>query len=126
MAVSDIAVTVPRDGTRPITSRRTPKQAEAVMKKLLFLAALIGAIIAIAKRAKLDREQWEGLTEDDVRSRLDERLPNQIPDDKREMIADKIVSTMKDRGALADDVLDMDDTIDLSDPAGTPSEAAST
>ena len=96
------------------------------MKKLLFLAALIGAIIAIAKRAKLDREQWEGLTEDDVRSRLDERLPNQIPDDKREMIADKIVSTMKDRGALADDVLDMDDTIDLSDPAGTPSEAAST
>lgn len=95
------------------------------MKKLLFLAGLIGLIAFIAKRAKMDRSQWEGLTEDDVRTRLDERLPPQIPGDKRQMIADKIVTKMKDRGALTDADIDMDDTIDLSD-AETPSEAAST
>ena len=83
------------------------------MKKLMFLAALIGAAIYLSKRSTLDRSQWEGLSEEDVRSRLDERLPHQIPEDKRQMITDKIVDKMKDRGALGSSA--EGETIDLSD-----------
>ncbi len=68
-----------------------------------------------------DREQWEGLSEDDLRDRLDERLPSQIPDEKRQAIADTIVTKMKDRGAVAEPGIDVDDTIDLAE---TESEAA--
>ena len=93
------------------------------MKKFLFLAALIGLIALIARKAKADREQWQGLTEDEVRGRLDQRLPGQIPDEKRAMIADTIVGKMKDRGVLADEGIDIDEPIDLADEA--PSAATS-
>ena len=87
------------------------------MKKLLFLAALIGVIAFIARKAATDREQWEGLTEDELRSRLDERLPHQIPDDKREMITETILTKMKDRGAIAEETIDIDEPIDLAEAA---------
>ena len=89
------------------------------MKKLLFLAALVGIIALIARKATMDREEWEGLTEDELRSRLGERLPSQIPDDKREQITEKIVAKMKDRGAITDETLDIDEPIDLADSADT-------
>ena len=79
------------------------------MKKLLFIAGLIALISLIAKKAQADREQWSGLTEEDVRDRLDRRLPHRIPDDRRQVIADSIVTKMRDRGALQDE-----DTIDLA------------
>ena len=89
------------------------------MKKLLFLAALIGLIVAASRKAQVDREQWEGLTEDEVRSRLDQRLPNQIPGEKRQMITDKIVTKMKDRGTISDETIDADEPIDLADGVDT-------
>ena len=98
------------------------------MKKILSIAALIGLVAFIMQKAKQDRERWQGLTEDEVRDQLDHRLPNQIPDDKRQAIADTVVTKMRDRGALSDDLLDGDDTIDLAEGAETIddiSEAAS-
>ena len=92
------------------------------MKKFLFLAALIGLIALIARKAKADREQWQGLSEDELRGRLDQRLPGQIPDDKRELIAETIVTKMKDRGAIAEETIDIDEPIDL---AGAADEAVS-
>ena len=94
------------------------------MKKFLFISAVIALIALIARKAMADRQQWEGLTEVDVRDRLDERLPSQIPDEKRQMIADTIVTKMKDRGAITDESVDVDDTIDLAD--ATAAESAST
>ena len=93
------------------------------MKKLLFLAALVGIIAFIARKATLDREEWEGLTEDELRSRLGERLPSQIPDDKREQITEKIVAKMKDRGAITDETIDIDEPIDLADSADAADSA---
>lgn len=94
------------------------------MKKLLFLAALIGAIAFLARKAMADRQEWEGLSEDELRSRIDERLPNQISGDKREQIAETIVTKMKDRGALAEDTIDVDEPIDLADTADTTVSAS--
>lgn len=91
------------------------------MKKLMIMAGVIALAIYIAKRTTIDREQWEGLTEDDLRNRLDERLPHQIPDDKRQMITDRIVEKMRDRGALGESA-DVD-TIDLSDAEAPTAES---
>ena len=96
------------------------------MKKLLFFAALIGLIAVLARKAMADREQWEGLTEDDLRNRLDQRLPTQIPGEKRQAIADSIVTKMKDRGAIADSSIDLDEPIDLAEAADPTSQSAST
>lgn len=87
------------------------------MKKILSIAALIGLVAFIVQKAKQDRERWQDLTEDEVRDQLDHRLPNQIPDEKRRVIADTIVTKMRDRGAIADDLLHADKTIDLAEGA---------
>lgn len=92
------------------------------MKKLLFVSVLIALIAFLVRKAMADRTEWEGLSEDDLRDRLDQRLPSQIPDEKRQAIADTIVTKMRDRGAIAEPAVDIDDTIDLSDSA---SESAS-
>ena len=90
------------------------------MKKILFIAALIGLIVMISKKAKSDRDQWQGMTEDEVRSRLDERLPNRVPEERREAIADTIVGKMRDRGVLADE--DSGETIELTDDGQATAE----
>ena len=96
------------------------------MKKLLFIGALVALIAFIAQKAKEDRERWQGLSEDDVRERLDHRLPNQIPDEKRQAIADTIVTKMKDRGALTDDTIDAEAPIDLAEDADEAIEESAT
>ena len=95
------------------------------MKKLVFIAALIALIALISRKAQVDREQWEGLSEDDVRDRLNQKLPGQIPVEKRQMIADTIVTKMKDRGAIVDDPIDVDDSIDLADESEAATESTS-
>jgi len=73
------------------------------MKKLLKLAIVVGAITVAAKMVAAKKEEWEGLTEPQVREKLDSKLPNRVPTEKRSEIADKVVSKMRDRGVLADD-----------------------
>lgn len=83
------------------------------MKKLLFLALIIGVAAAIAQKAKADKEAWLGLSEDETRERLEQRLPSKIPEDRREHIKDTVVTKMRERGVLNDDELDVDE-IDLT------------
>lgn len=81
------------------------------MKKLLKLALIIGGISAVSKVMGAKKAEWQGLTRTQAREKLDSRLPNEIPDDKREMIIDKVVSKMHDRGIVSDDV---DMAVDLT------------
>jgi hypothetical protein len=97
------------------------------MKKVLIIAAVIGLVALIAKKSSSRREEWHGLTESQVRDKLSERLPNRIPEERREVVTDKIVGRMRDRGAIAEDDADLtsvdaSDSIDLtnsSEPAET-------
>ena len=95
------------------------------MKKLLLAAIMIGIIAMAMKKAKMDREDWHGLSEHEARDRLEERLPNKIPDDRREHIKDTIVTKMRDRGVLIDEEIDMttpEHAMDLNDAQDSTEE----
>ncbi len=72
------------------------------MKKLIKFAIIIGAIAAAARLVESKKAEWEGLTVAQVRGKLDERLPDRVPDDKRAMVADKVVAKMRSRGKLVE------------------------
>ena len=73
------------------------------MKKLLGLALIVGAIAGLARLAAAQKAKWEGLSESEVRAKLESRLPKWVPGEKRAEIADEIVSGMQQRGALRDE-----------------------
>ena len=79
------------------------------MKKLIIAALAVGLIAAVAKKQSARREEWHGMTEEQARERLNERLPNKMPDDKKAAVTDKIVTKMRDKGVI----------IDLTDDAET-------
>ena len=73
------------------------------MKKLVKLALIIGAIAVLAKVVAAKMANWQGLTESEVRDKLESRLPKWVPGEKRADIADEVVAGMRERGALRDD-----------------------
>ena len=73
------------------------------MKKLVKLALIIGVIAVLAKVAAAKKAKWQGLTESEVRNKLESRLPKWIPGEKRAEISDEVVSGMRGRGALRED-----------------------
>lgn len=93
------------------------------MKKLLFLALIIGVAAALAQKAKADKETWLGLSEDEARERLEQRLPSKIPEDRREHIKDTMVTKMRERGVLTVDEIDVDE-LDLTADADISEVAA--
>ena len=72
------------------------------MKKL-FILAVIAALLLAIKRAIQERSAWRGLTEAEVRSKLEHDLPSRMPADKIEIVSDKVVAKMRDRGVLRED-----------------------
>ena len=73
------------------------------MKKLVKFALIVGAIVFLAKLVAAQKAKWEGLTESEVRDKIESRLPKQVPSDKRAEIADKVVSGMREGGVLGDE-----------------------
>lgn len=71
------------------------------MKKLVVLTLLVGGAAVAAKAACGSKADWQGLSESEVRARIDARLPDQVPAEKRAMIGDKAVTVMRRRGMLA-------------------------
>ncbi len=75
----------------------------AVVMKLVKLALVVGAIAVVAKLVAAKKAAWHGLTESEVRDKLESRLPKRVPEGKRAAVADKVVSKMRERGALRDE-----------------------
>ena len=82
------------------------------MKKLIKFAMIIGAVAVAARLVGSKKAEWEGLTEAQVRGKLDERLPDRVPDEKRAMVADKVVEKMRSRGKLVEVASDAGETAD--------------
>lgn len=70
------------------------------MKKLLKLGLLVGGIAVVAKLVGAKKAEWEGLTEAEVRAKLDARLPDRMPPEKQAQVADRIVEKLRYRGVL--------------------------
>jgi hypothetical protein len=73
------------------------------MKKLLKLAFIAVAVAFAAKLIEAKKAEWEGMAESDVRAKLDARLPEKVPAEKRSEIANKVVGMMRDQGVLRED-----------------------
>lgn len=73
------------------------------MKKLLKVALIIGGIAAVAKLVGAKKSEWTGLTEPQVREKLEARLPGRMPNEKRAAVADKVVSKMRERGVIREE-----------------------
>ena len=97
-------------------------------KSLIAILLLIVVVAAIAKKKSraAGPSEWQGLTESEARSKLDAKLPDRIPADKRSAISDKVVGKMRERGVLADETDDTADTADTDDAAEQVNETAET
>ncbi len=79
------------------------KLIKLAMKKLIKLALMVGAVAVAARFVGAKKAEWEGLTESQVRDKLDARMPDRVPDDKRAAVADKVIAAMRSRGKLVED-----------------------
>lgn len=73
------------------------------MKKLVKFGLIVGGIAFAVKLVSGKKSEWRGLTESEVRQKLDSRLPDRVPEQKRAEVADKVVSKMRTRGFLLEE-----------------------
>ena len=96
-------------------------------KKLIGLALLAGAIAAASKVIAGKVSDWQGLTESEVRRKVETRIPSRVPEEKRAAVADRVVTKMRDRGVLSEEPVPTsepqsdDEASDVEPPADTDS-----
>ena len=96
-------------------------------KKLIGLALLAGAIAAASKVIAGKVSDWQGLTESEVRQKVETRIPSRVPEEKRAAVADRVVTKMRDRGVLSEEPVPTsepqsdDEASDVEPPADTDS-----
>lgn len=94
------------------------------MKKFILVALVIGVIVAAAKKQSRDRAEWHGMSEEQVRDKLGDRLPNKMPDEAKAAVTDKIVDKMREKGAIVD-LTDTTADGQVADEAAVESESES-
>ena len=92
------------------------------MKKLFTLAAIAGIAIGISKMGAAKKE-WSGLTEAEVRAKLDAKLAAKVPDaSKRAKIGDKVIQGMGKKGMLRETDADIRGETVAAAPTGEGTE----
>ena len=103
-------------------------EVKVMTKRRLILVAVAVLIVVCIKKAGSHRKaEWRGLTESEIRSKLDAKLPGRIPDDKRSAISDKVVAKMRDRGVIDEDpdvAVEAPETAETADLRMSAAEAA--
>lgn len=71
------------------------------MKKLFKLAVFAGIVAGVAKLVQAKKAEWSGLSESQVREKLDTTIGRKVDDpEKMTEIGDKVVAKMKERGMI--------------------------
>lgn len=70
------------------------------MSKLVRLGLAAGAAVLVARLVASQKREWQGLTEAEMRAKLNARIPDRVPLDKRRDIIDAVVAM---RGRDIDD-----------------------
>ena len=73
------------------------------MKVVLAVVAINVVANVVARLIRAKKAEWEGLTESQVRDKLDAKLGDRMPEEKRSAMADKVVAGMRSRDMLADE-----------------------
>ena len=68
--------------------------------KTLFRLAFLAAIAFGIMKLMEEKKNWEGLTEDEARYKINEKLSPRVPAEKLDQVTDQIVTQMKARGVL--------------------------
>lgn len=74
------------------------------MKRLLRFGIFAAIAAAVFKMVASKKAEWDDLTEDQVRDKLQSKLSGRVPPEKLDDIQDKVVGKMKSRGKLRDNV----------------------
>jgi hypothetical protein len=72
-------------------------------KKLIGLALFAGAVAVAAKVLAAKKSEWQGLSETEVRQKVETRIPSRVSDEKRVALADRVVAKMRERGVLGEE-----------------------
>lgn len=72
-------------------------------KKLIGVALIVGAAAVAAKLMAGKKQEWQGLSEAEVRERMEQRMPSRVPEEKRAAATDKVVTKMRERGMLREE-----------------------
>jgi len=80
------------------------------MKKLFKIGLLAAIVASVYKVVSAKKEEWKDLSEDEVRGKLTDKLGEKVPEDKLEMIGDKVVGAMRDKGRLREDFTETEST----------------
>ncbi len=84
------------------------------------MVLLLVAIVAGIAKLVMAKKEWSGLSETQVRDKLDAGLAKKVEDaEKRQEIADKVVTAMKDKGVIREESAEA-----ATDVADTTAEAA--
>ena len=71
------------------------------MKKIFKLAVFAGIVAGVAKLVQAKKAEWSGLSEAQVRDKLDTTIGRKVDDPaKMADISDKVVAKMKERGMI--------------------------
>ena len=91
---------------------------------LVLLAAGIGALVALVVNQK---QKFAGMSDEDIRAYLDQKLGGRMSEDQVRQIQDAVLSAVKGASAKADAAADVVDTAKdaASDVADTAKDAAS-
>jgi hypothetical protein len=73
------------------------------MKKLFKLAIFIGLIVALAKFISEQKAAWTGLTEPEIRDKLQTKLDSKMKDEQIGELADKVIEEMRKRGMVGEE-----------------------
>ena len=73
------------------------------MKRLFKLAVIGGLVYGGVRFFQAQKAEWEGLTESEVRDKIDTKLAGRVPDEAADQIKDGVVQKMQSMGKLAED-----------------------
>jgi hypothetical protein len=88
------------------------------MKKLFKLAIFIGLIVALAKFISEQKAAWTGLTEPEIRDKLQTKLDSKMKDEQIGELADKVIEEMRKRGMVGEEAA-ADEAPAEDEPAAT-------
>jgi len=72
------------------------------VKKLLMVVLLLAGVVLVVKAIEM-MEEWENLSEAEIRANLEEKLAPFVPPDRLAQIQDAIVCKLRQQGKLAAD-----------------------
>ena len=95
------------------------------MKRLFKLALFGGLIYGVVRFVQAQKAEWEGLSETELRDKIDTKLGGRVPDEAAEQIKEGVVHQMQSMGKLREEDTSEESTEEPSGDADADSATES-